>query len=75
MPGAANTATARHVTYEINQIGRNFGCLGQHDAAAATADHIARVWAPLLRAALLEQARRDPASLSPVATEAVSMLS
>jgi formate dehydrogenase subunit delta len=68
------TATGRHVTYEINQIGRNFGSLGQHAAAEATADHVARFWAPLLRQALREEARLRPASLSPIASEATTLL-
>jgi hypothetical protein len=70
----STSATGRHVTYEINQIGRNFGWLGQHAAAAATADHVERFWAPLLRQALRDEALLRPACLSPIAHEAITLL-
>ena len=68
-------ATAAHVTYEVNLIGRNHACLGPHAAAAATAEHIERFWSPLLRTSLLAQARRHPEAFNSVARAAIAMLS
>lgn len=68
------SATGHHVTYEANQIGRNFACLGDKAAAAATADHISRFWAPLLKQALLHEADMHPAAFSAIASEAIALL-
>jgi hypothetical protein len=70
----AATATADHVTREINLIARNLACHGFARAAAETADHIRRFWAPQLRTALFEQARSHPERFTPLAGEAISML-
>ena len=67
-------ATAEHVTYQANQIGRNFECLGAKAAAAATADHIRRYWAPLLKQALRREAQVHPAAFSGIARDAVALL-
>jgi formate dehydrogenase subunit delta len=66
--------TARRVTREANLIARNFACLGASAAAAATAAHIQRFWAPQLRATLLAQARSHPARFSSIASDAVAMM-
>lgn len=68
-------ATAAHVTYEANQIGHNFACLGQEAAAEATADHIRRFWAPLLRQTLIAEERAHPTAFTPIATAAIARLS
>jgi hypothetical protein len=52
----------------------NLECLGTRRAAAATADHIEKFWAPLLRATLFEQARSHPERFSPIAGEAIVLL-
>jgi hypothetical protein len=70
----AVAATAEHVTREVNLIARNFECLGIAAATAATADHVRRFWAPLLRSELLKQARAHRERFSPIATDAISML-
>lgn len=67
-------ATAERVTREANLIARNLACHGDETAAAETADHVGRFWAPLLRATLLEQARAHPERFSPVAKRAIAIL-
>lgn len=67
-------ATAQHVTREVNLIARQFECLGADRAAAATADHIRKYWAPLLRSILLAEARGHAERLSPIAREAIDLL-
>ena len=67
-------ATAGHVTRECNLIARNFAILGAEPAAAATADHIRRFWAPQLRSSLLEQAAAHPSRFSPIASDAIAVL-
>jgi hypothetical protein len=67
-------ATAEHVTREFNLIARNLECLGAEAAAAATADHIRRFWAPRLRLTLLEQANAHRDRFSPIACEAIAKL-
>ena len=67
-------ATSEHVTYEVNQIGRNFACRGRGAAAAATAGHIEQFWAPLLKEALRKQARAHPEAFSAVASAAIALL-
>ena len=68
-------ATSDHVTYEINQIARNFECLGQERAATATAEQVQLFWAPLLRAPLASQARTHPNAFSAIACQAIALLS
>jgi formate dehydrogenase subunit delta len=68
------TQIAKRVTREANLIARNFECWGAQAAAAATADHIKRFWAPQLRAALSEDARAHHDGFSPIARNAVLML-
>jgi formate dehydrogenase subunit delta len=67
-------ATAEHVTRESNLIARNLASLGAQAAGAATADHIRRFWAPLLRRTLLEQADAHRDRFSPIASEAIARL-
>ena len=67
-------ATAAHVTREANLIARNLACHGATVAAAETADHIRRFWAPQLRAVLLEQAHAHPEAFSPIARDAIAAL-
>ena len=43
-------------------------------AAAATADHLRRFWAPLLRLTLLEQADAHRDRFSPIACDAIARL-
>jgi len=70
--GAA--ATAAHVTYEANQIARNFACLGRSAAVTATAEHIRQFWAPYLRSVARRQARAHRERFSPIAADAIAML-
>jgi predicted nucleic acid-binding Zn ribbon protein len=66
--------TAKHVTREINLIARNLECLGLHAASEATAEHVRRFWAPLLRAELQSAAAVHPDRFSPIAREAILAL-
>lgn len=59
---------------EINLIARQFECLGADRAAEATADHIRRFWAPLLRATLFLEASNHRERLSPIARNALAKL-
>jgi hypothetical protein len=70
---SAAPATADQVTRDANLIARNLACLGA-DAAAATADHIRRFWAPPLRSTLFEQARSHADRFSPIARDAIALL-
>jgi len=67
-------ATAQHVTREINLIARQFECQGAEKAAMATADHIKKFWAPLLKSALLNEARINGDLFSPIARNAFAIL-
>ena len=66
-------AIAQSVIREANLIARQFECLGPARAAEATAAHIRRFWAPLLRKVLLEQAHEHGDRFSPIATQAIGM--
>ena len=66
--------TADHVTREINLIARNLACLGEEKASAATADHVRRFWAPLLRAELKSVFGTQPDQFSPIARRAIAAL-
>lgn len=67
-------ATAEHVTHEINLIARQFECLGADRAASATAEHIRRFWAPLLRSTLVAEAHCHTERFSPIAQKAIGLL-
>ena len=67
-------ATADQVTRDANLIARNLACHGAGQAAAETAEHIRRFWAPRLRSTLLEQARAHPERFSPITCEAIAAL-
>ena len=66
--------TADHVTREINLIARNLACLGAREATAATADHVRRFWAPLLRAELQSVFDAHPERFVPIAHAAAATL-
>lgn len=66
--------TTDRVTREINLIARNFECLGDEKASAATADHVLRFWAPLLKAALRSAFGAQPDQFSPIAQQAIAAL-
>lgn len=68
------SATAYHVTYEANQIARNFACLGHSAAATATAEHMRQFWAPYLHSVVRQEARSHDERFSPIAAEAIAML-
>lgn len=57
--------------YMADQIARNLAVLGEEQAIAATANHIAQFWDPRMKAAILAD---DPARLSPIAAAAVARL-
>lgn len=57
--------------YMADQIARNFLVLGEQQAAAATADHIAKFWDPRMKAQLLAD---DRSALSPLVARAVEQL-
>jgi hypothetical protein len=67
--------TAQRVTREINLIARQFECLGAERAAQATADHIRKFWAPLLKTTLLSEANSHRDRFSPAASQAIQLLS
>ena len=66
--------TRAHVTHEINQIARNFECLGEDAAASATVDHIELFWPPILKEVLAGYARGHPAAFSRIAGKAIALL-
>lgn len=59
-----------HLLHMANQIAANFATMGDVDAAAATADHIASFWDPRMKANVLA----DATGLSPTATAAIELL-
>lgn len=59
-----------HLVDMANQIARNFATMGDVDAAAATADHIAMFWDPRMKASVLA----DATGLSPVAAAAIELM-
>ena len=64
----------KRVVREANLISREFACLGAQRAAEATAAHIRTFWAPLLRTALVGEARAHSELFSPIARHAVDLL-
>jgi formate dehydrogenase subunit delta len=67
-------ATGEHVVYKANQIARDLAYMGERKAAAATADHLRRFWAPYLRSVLLDECSANQNALSPIARQAVLLL-
>lgn len=67
-------ATAEHVVYKANQIARNLAYMGRREAAAATADHLRKFWAPYLRSVLLDEYSANQNAFSPTARQAVLLL-
>jgi hypothetical protein len=67
--------TAKRVVREANLIARQFHHLGTELAARATAQHMRRFWAPLLRTVLLNELREHGDRFSPAARQAAGLLS
>ncbi len=63
--------TGERLRYMADQIARNFAAMGEDEAIAATAEHIALFWDPRMKAAILAD---DPAHLSPIAAAAIARL-
>lgn len=59
-----------HLVRMANQIAANFATMGDVDAAAATADHIAMFWDPRMKASVFA----DLTDLSPIAKQAIMLL-
>lgn len=57
-----------------NDIARNFAALGQDNAVAATADHLASFWDRRMKEKVFEVAAGSGSGLSPLARAAVQML-
>lgn len=57
--------------YMADQIARNFAVLGEAEAIAATANHIANFWEPRMKAQLKAD---DRAALTPIVAAAVEQL-
>ena len=57
--------------YMANQIARNFAVEGEDEAAAATADHIAKFWDPRMKAQLFAHGGEG---LTPIAARALAAL-
>ena len=66
--------TAERVIREANLIARNFECLGHERAMAATADHVARFWAPSLKQRLFSEAAAHRERFSSIALDAIASL-
>ena len=49
--------------YMADQIARNFAVLGENEAIAATADHIAKFWDPRMKAQILADDREALSSM------------
>jgi formate dehydrogenase subunit delta len=67
-------ATGEHVVYKANQIARNLAYMGRRKAAAATADHLRKFWAPYLRSVLLDEYSANQNAFSPTARQAILLL-
>lgn len=59
----------------VNQIAKNVAVQGEARAVATVADHIARFWAPRMRAAILAHLAAGGAGLDPLARAALERLS
>lgn len=57
--------------YKADQIARNFAALGEEEAIAATADHLARFWDGRMKAQILAD---DRSALSPLVAAALDRL-
>ena len=57
--------------YMADQIARNFAVLGENEAIAATADHIAKFWDPRMKAQILAD---DREALSAMVSSALDRL-
>lgn len=59
-----------HLVHMANQIAANFATMGDVDAAAAAADHIAMYWDRRMKASILA----DPSGLTGIAAAAIDIL-
>lgn len=64
-------STADRLIYMANQIARNLEAMGEEDAVATTAEHIASFWDPYMRTRIAALAAERPDALSPIAAAAV----
>jgi len=62
---------ADRLRYMADQIARNFAALGEAQAIAATADHIAKFWDPRMKAQILADER---SALPPLVAAALERL-
>jgi formate dehydrogenase subunit delta len=66
---------AAHLIKMANEIAAFFASYPDPEQAAAeTAAHLKKFWAPALRAALIAHARQDERGLAPIARRAVALL-
>ena len=58
----------------LHQIARNFATMGADRAAEATADHLATLWDPGMRARIAMLARESLAEFGDIASQALAIL-
>jgi formate dehydrogenase subunit delta len=66
--------TDQKLVYMANQIARNFACMGDGEAAAATADHLAHFWDPGMKARIINHLNAADHGLDQIAASAVERL-
>ena len=65
-----------HLVTMANEIAAFFqGAANEGEAAASVANHLRRFWDPRMRRQIIEHHQRGGAGLSPLANEAVGLLS
>jgi formate dehydrogenase subunit delta len=74
MSGEAQPGTAEKLVHKANQIARFFAAQPRADAVAATTDHLAKFWAPRMRAQAFAWLDAGGAGLEPVARAALERL-
>ena len=62
------------LVYMANQIGKFFAHLGEHEAAAAIADHLVKFWDPRMRAQIGSHLDAGGAGLDPAVRKAIESL-
>ena len=62
------------LVYMANQIGKFFAHQPEEKAVAAIADHLAKFWDPLMRAAILAHLGEGGEGLDPLVRQAVKQL-
>ncbi len=70
----AQMSTEERLVYMANQIARNFAVTGADQAAAATADHIATFWDPMMKQRILTLAEHVEPGLNPITVAALKIL-